>query len=426
MIYFWRTMIVAGVISTASFATIPGDFRTPFASPEHVTIGNNVKLRLSEMESASTPRLHLPNGLQLTYGEILALADYYGDPDKPISLGQDKEEQEVRFLNAFKAFSLNADSINETNAILEVTRAEYQYIADGLMNGESEEDLYEKAGLEFDRQYNCATGGGCAKGTWWTMPGRSLLLLRQNYDHFDKNAILTYNVGHKLAIKEAIAAHFAHDPQRLEVAYAINAFACHFLSDRFSTGHMRVPRQELAEQVTPSTIGSLLASYMHSEESAYGLHVHNQKGEKWMAFGDKSYYSDKSKVHRKKQMEALQRSADEIYNAYQSGIDTADATVEQLIPYPDDLKISTYDIAPLFYWDQNTSKLMRRENLKEVYDSNWTDNWWGWSTLAALYEGKPIPLFTQYILAQSESRQEALNAGLITNKDVINYVHTLK
>ncbi|MEF2985641.1 phospholipase, partial [Pseudomonas aeruginosa] len=74
--------------------------------------------------------------------------------------------------------------------------------------------------------------------------------------------------------------------QALELAYAMNSFADHFLTDLFSAGHLRVPRKQLAAVVTPGELGSLISRFMHDEDSKFGLKVRNAMGAQWHAYGD--------------------------------------------------------------------------------------------------------------------------------------------
>ena len=66
----------------------------------------------------------------------------------------------------------------------------------------------------------------------------------------------------------------------LHDAVAQTAFGLHFLSDAFSSGHMRTPRVVLGRE------GSLLAGIMHDFDNQLGLAVENQLGRRWRAFGD--------------------------------------------------------------------------------------------------------------------------------------------
>ena len=65
-------------------------------------------------------------------------------------------------------------------------------------------------------------------------------LSRLNFDHFGADAHAAYNAGHYCAMEEA-----AKPKGDLDVAYAMNAFADHYLGDLFSAGHMRTPRRLL-------------------------------------------------------------------------------------------------------------------------------------------------------------------------------------
>ena len=63
-------------------------------------------------------------------------------------------------------------------------------------------------------------------------------LAQINWDHFGKDARTAYNAGHATALQIAADGD-------LEGAYALNAFADHFLQDCFSAGHLRTPRRFL-------------------------------------------------------------------------------------------------------------------------------------------------------------------------------------
>lgn len=63
-----------------------------------------------------------------------------------------------------------------------------------------------------------------------------------NFDHFGEDARTAYKAGHLAALRQAASSK---SPANLESAYALNAFADHFLEDSFAAGHLRVPRQKL-------------------------------------------------------------------------------------------------------------------------------------------------------------------------------------
>lgn len=82
----------------------------------------------------------------------------------------------------------------------------------------------------------------------------------------------------------------------LGTAYAYNAFADHFLTDLFASGHLRTSRLELREQCTLPVVGGLtgdlLARFMHDEDCPYGLTVHNARGDTRTGYGDKRLRDD--------------------------------------------------------------------------------------------------------------------------------------
>jgi len=125
--------------------------------------------------------------------------------------------------------------------------------------------------------------------------GAYLKLASSSWDHFGQHAIDAYVVGHTVTMQHALFARHA-PPQEQETllmqAYAMNAFADHFLSDLFSAGHVRAPRKEIYQQVTPSALGSYLLRYMHDEDSRWGLNVLAGPGRRtsWHTYGDKRYF----------------------------------------------------------------------------------------------------------------------------------------
>lgn len=390
-----------------------------FESPEHMIIGNNVKIYSpTDPDGKAGRKILLENGLNITYGEIVTMGDFYEIPNMPISQGQSSAERNKRFMDAFNSLSTNPDSVSEAEKILSVIHNVEKTVNDGRAQGKTAEEIYGEIANDANRQYNCITGGGCTK-VWWVRPGRFLQLSKFDYDHFGADAWMSYQTGHDLAVLKAIEAGKQHDEAGLETAYAMNAFACHFLTDRFAAGHMRTPRKKLVEEVKPGVAGSLLSSYMHTEENYYGLHVHNLLGNHWQAYGDRSYLNQKNSESRAILDKAMQISADQIYDAYQTGKLQDDQVVNNYIPIPDEVdNHAVQDISPLFYWDESTHTLMRRSDVANYYDRNWTGNWWGWSTLLKLARQRGMPTEGQSILATSSLAKEALASGIITDKEI--------
>jgi hypothetical protein len=368
--------------------------------------------------------LHLPNGLDFTYGDIVTLADFYELVDEPISMANDENEQRARFLAAFSLFALNPNT-DEARKIVGTMHAEHKIVEDRVKQGEKPQVVYEQISNEMNSKYNCLTGGGCDPSTWFLQPGRYLELANNDYDHFGDHAWTAYKIGHQVAMEEAVVAHQTNDTKKLELAYAMNAYACHFLTDRFASGHIRTPRVELSDHVIPGTIGSILASYMHEEENSHGLHVHNLRGDHWVDYGDYWYFDEQlTQTQRQVITDVMQLSADEIFNAYQTGSHTVKDEALNYLPLPDEGPANAnQDISPLFYWDASSQQLMRRSDVSNYYDKIWTDDWWGWSTLLALQQARgSLSIQNQVALANSEFAEKALKDGLITNKAIANDV----
>lgn len=406
---------------TPSFAKGPVK---PFESAEHLALGDRTALFFSPERALIGQPLSLPNGLMMTYGDILALGDFYGSPDMPISTGTTKHERRRRFLMAFNAFARDPHAITEAKQILDVVYQEKQAAIEHLKQGKDLEKHYRKITDETNRQINCITGGGCSS-TWWLKPGRYLKLINHNYDHFGNHAWIAYQTGHRIAIQRALRAHREKDLKQLELAYAMNAFACHFLSDHFASGHIRTPRLAFPDHVVPQVIAPLLAHFMHNEENMHGLHVHNRHGEHWIAYGDHAYFSPKNSVNRAHLQEALQASVDHIFFAFTHGAVPPDDMLRDLLPEPDEQNASSNnDISPLFYWDAGHSTLMRRSNVANIYDRHWTGNWWAWTTLVLLVKKYGLAAEDQAALVLSDNtiQAQALKDKLVTDQDVLDFI----
>lgn len=229
---------------------------------EHRCIGDAVQLKLPNSVNTEKViygadiRLRLPNGVELSFGQICALAgDFYGVPEKPIidpTENADKTPlRRERFMEAYATLA-NADK-EELNKIVEVMKKEWGPIEDAL------EDKKWKVAVSVDDRivpyqvYKEHEASLCKEwdqimgGKWiWQVPivfGRHMKLASSNYDHFMPSAKDAYLVGHELAREKAKKASKAEKHEEklmlLKEAYSIDAFACHFLTDSFASGHIR-------------------------------------------------------------------------------------------------------------------------------------------------------------------------------------------
>ena len=231
---------------------------------EHGLLGDNIYLRLADgnLHLASKIPFSLPNGLRLTYGQINALAgDFYGTSE-PISDGQTLQVQVNRFMRAYSWLAIDTTrQPDEANTILKMTQAEVDAINKALAKDPPEDPskAYNELPnvLETVLKYEY-----CTLSRPIGFPSYLGLALI-NWDHFGADARTAYDAGHYAALQTALDGN-------LMDAYALNAFADHFLEDSFSAGHMRTPRRGLHGGLLKS--GDLCAE-VSAFPYSYGLHV---------------------------------------------------------------------------------------------------------------------------------------------------------
>nr|MDQ3013241.1 phospholipase [Acidobacteriota bacterium] len=269
--------------------------------------------------------LPLPNGLHLTFGQILSLGgDFFGYivNGEAQEISDDTHPPTV-FNNSFNALAHDSSAPATASRILSVMNTEAVALQQASTSGNQPSTAY--ADYDLDCQYNIATGGGCTSYHGYSVPypeGTYMELAANNWDHFGPDAITAYTTGHGVAITQAVnAANLSDSASRLaglQLAYAMDAFACHFLSDLFASGHMRTPRRQLYDDATPSEAGSMLSKYMHDEDNLFGLLVTNQENNKWKAFGDSRLFDTVDSNNLAYVSAAIYSSAHEVYLAFDS------------------------------------------------------------------------------------------------------------
>lgn len=341
-----------------------------FDSYEHLSIGDNITLTLStEQITASQYPFTLPNGLQLTYGQIVALGgDFYGIPSKPISDGDTPEARVQRFQQAFATLANNAGAVNEVPKIFDILQTEITAVDNAIRDGQEPHVAYDQLGNSLSYKWG--------RVTW----GRYLFLANTNWDHFGQHAVSAYIAGHTAALAQAVAAGRSRDEKGLELAYAMNAFADHYLSDLFSAGHLRTPRKELYDSaIGVSTIANLCAKWMHDEDCEFGLNVQRTDGQPdtWRAYGDGRYFDTIDVGNRNRVDFTVQNSADEIWEAFSSGIAPPATEYAALDSIPDLFNAQTdpnrWNYAPLFIWDKSSKKIKYRTNVNDLNSFEWSD-----------------------------------------------------
>jgi hypothetical protein len=121
-----------------------------FEGGEHTAIGDSTLLRFikdAPAVPASQVQLHLPNGLALTYGQIVALGgDFYGIPDQPISEGATAADRIQRFTNAFNSLAVLPASNAEAKLILGVMQKEIAAVKQAIKDGKQPHEAYDALG----------------------------------------------------------------------------------------------------------------------------------------------------------------------------------------------------------------------------------------------------------------------------------------
>lgn len=361
-----------------------------FEGAEHDSIGDNIVLFFPNQppQRAGNVPLSLPNGLQPTYGQILSLGgDFYGIPDQPISDGVTSQDRVQRFTNAFNSLATAQGAVTEMPRIWNVMITEINQVNQALLSGQSPAAVYATLGDTLSSQWNVITGGG---SILYPM-GRYLELAANNWDHFGSHAVLAYTAGHTAALQQAVTAGSLSGQQQvpaLQLAYAMNAFADHFLSDLFSAGHLRTPRKELYGVTTPSLVGSVLSRWMHDEDNRWGLNVTNALGQSWRAYGDKRYFDTVDVANKNLVDFAVQESADEVFTAFSTGQVPAPNSYSALQRIPNLQTVSDNTRAqalgnnsPMFA--NIGGSVSRREEVNNLNDYSWIPNGviFGWASL---------------------------------------------
>jgi len=377
-------------VTALTAQALKGKPQLRFEGAEHTAIGDNTRLRFIESAEpvlAQNVPLHLPNGLALTYGQVLALGgDFYGIVDRPINEGSTPADRLQRFTAAFDSLAALTASKTEATQILAIMQKEIDAVKQAIKDGKQPHEAYDALGDTLSEEWNKITGGGSFVSALFPL-GRYLKLAANNADHFGEWARQAYIAGHTAALQTAAAAHASQDELQLERAYAMNAFADHYLTDLFSSGHLRVPRKAMAAAVTPSDLGSLITRFMHDEDSKFGLKVRNGHGEQWRAFGDKRYFDATDADNRNQVNQAVQDSADEVYAAYSSGNVPTTFNALQRLPDLTAVLDPANNFSPLFRLQGN--KVLRRKDVNNLNDTATVDDWWGWSTYLLLKDYHP-------------------------------------
>eukprot|EP01118_Nematostelium_gracile_P000581 TRINITY_DN10648_c0_g1_i1.p1 TRINITY_DN10648_c0_g1~~TRINITY_DN10648_c0_g1_i1.p1 ORF type:complete len:547 (-),score=142.63 TRINITY_DN10648_c0_g1_i1:75-1661(-) len=415
-----------------------------FATPEHFYIGNNTKIWMLKdgvwkEESGGTTLMTIGEGSDknnLSLGSFVGLGgDYYACPNEPISEGVSETDREKRFLDARASLTVlpNQKELTEIIQLIEVEDDAVQEAVNHPQIGVQPSSVYQQWGLSHEERFNYYSGG---KDTLdWFLPwnwGRYMHISYTNVDHFGQDARIAYSVGHKLALQKASEGHQSQNPDILRDAYIMDGFACHFLTDSFSAGHMRTPRSQLHDAAATDPYSSdACALMMHNEECLYGLHVQTSPNvpapyqRTWTAFGDERLFDDCDKDNLNQVMKSAKASVDEIYEAFRYGKVPSDASQYTALWYCPDLDILGEDAdgprkcnSPLFRMQDGG--VVIRKSIDNLQDYEWT------SDFAYLEAVAKIELSTPIQQPPGEGTKATMTDSCLWYTIVVNYWKNLQ
>lgn len=219
-------------------------------------------LGISKNQCPNQRILRADKKMQFQYGEIVTSADFYYTPGE-----------------------FYADT---TSNISKIVKCAYR------------QKLFHAAQKKHEIDYP-----SCEMTALFAIPG-FLEVVSQNQNHFGWNNMATYVELHGQALQFAKKSNEMRvsDPVQskrfFHKALIYNAFADHYLTDGFASGHIRVPRLQIKEWafrglsgLLKSKRGDLLTMYLHNFESTdlhtgreMGFQVRNSRGDFWSTRGD--------------------------------------------------------------------------------------------------------------------------------------------
>ncbi|KAA8913588.1 hypothetical protein FN846DRAFT_928798 [Sphaerosporella brunnea] len=359
--------------SDNAFAGIPDGAPIKFETWEHITIGDALLLTTAAGEKvvAWQKVLKTVDGVELTLGKVLGFAgDYYTVPGNHAitgDYGKPTPSFETQIENARKAINaLRGNYGGYIKPLEKLFVKEQNAVEMAIREGGSAAVAYSKGtGLPSDLSYSLATKLLYPRISW------------NNFDHFGNDARSAYTACHTVAL--GLAANANGNEDALNEAYLADAFALHFLTDSFSSGHMRAPRRALHDNnpltafpsgMVGAPVWDTQSRYMHDEDAALGLWVHNDEGSEWIAFGDKQYFDGHNRINRLRCQDASQASIDEIHTAFTTGKvpGTSSFAALKKAPKPQlaEGKGWSYDnFSPLWVYDPTSKAFSARQDVDD-------------------------------------------------------------
>lgn len=156
-------------------------------------------------------------------------------------------------------------------------------------------------------------------GAWrWTSKKSYLLLALENSQHFNPMATKEWAKYHEQAVVEGLAgAHTDGLPmvEKAQLMLQESAFADHFMTDAFASGHMGFNR---------TATSAAAAKSFHDSWNARGRVVSSRAGSRWVTFGDGWLDSPDNQDGRRHVMDAAALSVRNVLRAFVLGVRAPD------------------------------------------------------------------------------------------------------
>ncbi|OJD34158.1 phosphatidylcholine-hydrolyzing phospholipase [Diplodia corticola] len=371
-----------------------------FEGPEHQKIGDGILLRLPDGNiSGGQFSYQVGKNVELSFGQIVSLAgDFYGNSKTTGDAEQISDQWDTNREASISRFLGNADLLRLDTAgylepVLAILMAQEREISNMLREGRDPAQSYKSIADKFNKLWARCTGM------------QYLWLSLCNWDHFGEDAVKAYKAGHVAALRQAKTAHNTRSIVDLRHAYFLEAFAAHFLTDLFSSGHLRTPRRALhytyfpfqsedSSGMQPDAMSGLpsdeisdmqsddiseqlkipwptfwpadqCAQAMHDEDCASGLWAKSLHGHCWPTYGDKQLVSTKGNLSFDAALDAVQAGAHEIYKMYEDGKDRDISHFAALSMIPDLTSLDSANFFPLFKVSDDGKTLSFRASLDE-------------------------------------------------------------
>ncbi|MDQ3234904.1 MAG: hypothetical protein M3Q07_24115, partial [Pseudobdellovibrionaceae bacterium] len=167
--------------------------------------------------------------------------------------------------------------------------------------------------------------------------------------------------------------HPALAQKLLTQALFMNAFADHFLTDGFASGHVRAPRVQIMNWAQTANLSDraagTLAKIVHDRDGEvrvsgeHGLHVTNTRGDTWLTRCDSQLFWNNTLQDPAIQipMQAVAASVKEVFQAYEYGVVVPGVyAATEWVPFPSADERDLIEHFPRTMTDADYDKIMKQ------------------------------------------------------------------